>query len=348
MQCEEGCSDVVWEARPGLDTRRRTLNVLNVHPVTMETGGDWQCRCGRKQFVKKITICTVTWSECRRNGDFWLKQGRNSCTGAQTSGNCQPPEENNSEDDGEDTRVSSEYPHNQIWTTEKPQRQTEDRSGDAQARQEGEGEEGQACTGSKCGFCHRNSLLCGVLGCVAGALTVVAAVFVLKSLQWRRIAKESVRHGGGTMETHLAGSVAFSRHTADRSLVGYERALQIEDLVSQLGTRSRQQGYSCSTSMTNTLNLRQLRQQDQIGRIQSGALQSADNIACERYGEGELYMAQLEEEGFNQDAESVLRAEVEREELEREELEMRKGGTHFDKYYDQDVDKWSINEEMEI
>lgn len=151
------------------------------------------------------------------------------------------------------------------------------------------------------------------------------------------------------METHLAGSVAFSRHTAQRSEAGYERALQIEDLVSQLGTRSRQQGFSCSTSMTNTLNLRQLRQQDQIGRIQSGVLQSTDNIACERYGEGEKYSTQLEEEEeeevFPQEPDPIQTSGAV---IEGGDLEIRKGGTHFDKYYDQNVDQWSINEEMEI
>ena len=63
-----------------------------------------------------------------------------------------------------------------------------DASADAQARNN---EEESGCTGSNCGFCDRNALVCGILSFSVAAIVVAAIVFVWKSMKWRKVAKKA-------------------------------------------------------------------------------------------------------------------------------------------------------------
>ena len=374
LECEGGCSeDVQWESRPGLNEDRKNSNRFTVNPVTAETAGHWNCRCGERRYVKVVKTCSMTWSDCRQDGGRWITEGTNSCTGTSFH-SCTPKreEENSSE---QDEAVTDSSPVESYDNEIKTNKDVADPHV-PQARKEGRDEEA-SCTGSKCGFCNRNSLICGAIGCFGGAMTVIAAVFVRKSLQWRREAKEFRSSSGGTMETHLTATHSFSRQTADRNHLDYERALQIEDLVSRVATQRKDSNLSCSTSATNTLNLRHLREHDQLGRIQSKELQSTDNIACQRFEDSEVLInhfagAHPGEEGmvYQEDPvqwkRSTLTSTMERPRLEDaarhrdgtltstmerprfEDAARHRDGTLFDKYYDQDVDRWSIQEEVEI
>ena len=105
----------------------------------------------------------------------------------------------------------------------------------------------------------------------------------------------------------------------------------------------------------------------QLGMIRSEELQSSDNIPCQRLEDSEM-LIHPPSDHLDHLAGTLPRAEVtlprmpinqeEPDPLESngntarrsglEDAARHRDGTLFDKYFDQDVDKWSINQEVEI
>ena len=79
LKCSSEYTGAVWQSGPELETRK--LDSLVIDPVTEKTAGDWRCTCRARQYITRVIVCHVVWSECEFVGTVWRKTGYNNCTG---------------------------------------------------------------------------------------------------------------------------------------------------------------------------------------------------------------------------------------------------------------------------
>lgn len=331
LTCPCGVS-TKWELRVGLDTSKQRDPKLVINPVQSSSEGDWKCKCmdTERQYVFRVKVCSLHYEDCRRINNDWVKTWTNSCTGARVEEPCEritnPPQRESTKTQDKETEGSA----------------------DAQAREDEQNEE---CL--NCGYCRENPLACAAFGCFASMLSVVVALFINKSLKWRRQVKELRT---GTLDTQITGTQSFARNNPPLTL-DYDHAVQMEDHFSSLRPSS-------ATSVTDVMHLQNLRDNASLGRIRSAEVSSTDNIVCVefvkknswastewgntgRYENTGTFQETALEEEEEIDEENVLPDE-ERAEEAAQDARRHKNGTMFDKYYEQNVDKWSITEEIEI
>ena len=79
LKCSSEYTGAAWQSGPELETRK--LDSLVIDPVTEKTAGDWRCTCRARQYITRVIVCHVVWSECELVGTGWRKTGFNNCTG---------------------------------------------------------------------------------------------------------------------------------------------------------------------------------------------------------------------------------------------------------------------------
>ena len=79
LKCSSEYTGAVWQSGPELETRK--LDSLVIDPVTEKTAGDWRCTYRARQYITRVIVCHVSWSECELVGAVWRKTGYNNCTG---------------------------------------------------------------------------------------------------------------------------------------------------------------------------------------------------------------------------------------------------------------------------
>ena len=230
----------------------------------------------------------------------------------------------------------------------------------AEERKEGEEEENEeGCTGSDCGFCNENPVVCGIVGFLGTALVFATALFIRKSLKWRKDAKSMKTTQNRTAVTYERGSQPYlggvppsvflqdhtrSLHARTLPVEIQARTLPIEDLLSRMDYQPNNQPFCCTKSLP-AKNAHAVQFQPIQNQLLSTAVPTISFNNFSRINGSQEFVCRFDDvfsdEGQNMGSRGV---EVEPREVFGDVV--RTGdGTLFDRYNEQD---WKEEEEVEI
>ena len=172
-------------------------------------------------------------------------------------------------------------------------------------------------------------------------------------MKWRKVAKQAQSEAAlsagnialGTLrslqshQSRLPGSSLYMTHEPPTQ--HYELQQYLNSGGGMVADMSR------ATSITDISHLRELRKPGGMGRIQTDeVIASQDNIACERREFDDATVSQWEGEQGTMSTMGFTARKMARN-FKEEEFGPR-DATLFDKYYDEHVERWSMQNEIQI